>query len=34
VFQPLVFSGTKISLPTYQTTWKIDVGSGTWSPSP
>ena len=31
VFQPLVFSGTKISLPTYKTTWKIDVGAGTWS---
>ncbi len=31
VFQPLVFNGTKISLPTYKTTWKIDVGAGTWS---
>lgn len=31
VFQPIVFNGTKISLPTYKTTWKIDVGSGTWS---
>ena len=27
VFQPLVFNGTKISLPTYKTTWKIDVGA-------
>jgi hypothetical protein len=31
VFQPLVFSGTKISLPTYHATWKLDVGAGTWS---
>jgi hypothetical protein len=31
VFQPLVFDGTKISLPTYHTTWKLDVGAGTWS---
>jgi len=31
VFQPLVFNGIKISLPTYKTTWKIDVGAGTWS---
>jgi len=31
VFQPLVFNGTKISLPTYQVTWKLDVGAGTWS---
>jgi len=32
VFQPLVFNGTKISLPTYQSNWKLDVGAGTWSP--
>jgi len=32
VVQPLVLSGIKISLPTYKTTWKIDVGAGTWSP--
>jgi hypothetical protein len=32
VFQPLVFSGTKISLPTYLTSWTLDVGAGTWSP--
>jgi len=31
VFQPLVFTGTKISMPTYETTWKLDVGAGTWS---
>jgi len=31
VFQPLVFNGTKISMPTYLTTWKLDVGAGTWS---
>jgi hypothetical protein len=31
VFQPLVFDGTKISMPTYLTTWKLDVGAGTWS---
>jgi len=31
VFQPLVFDGIKISLPTYKATWKLDVGAGTWS---
>ncbi len=31
VFQPLVFGGTAISLPTYQVSWKLDVGAGTWS---
>jgi hypothetical protein len=31
VFQPLVFNGTAISLPTYQVSWKLDVGAGTWS---
>jgi hypothetical protein len=31
VFQPIVFSGTAISLPTYHETWKLDVGAGTWS---
>jgi hypothetical protein len=31
VFQPLVFSGTAISMPTYQASWKLDVGAGTWS---
>jgi hypothetical protein len=31
VFQPLVFTGTEISLPTYQTSWTLDVGAGTWS---
>jgi hypothetical protein len=31
VFQPLVFNGTLISLPTYQVSWKLDVGAGTWS---
>jgi hypothetical protein len=31
VFQPIVFSGTSISLPTYHETWKLDVGAGTWS---
>jgi hypothetical protein len=31
VFQPLVFNGTKISMPTYLATWKLDVGAGTWS---
>jgi hypothetical protein len=34
VFQPLVFDGTKISMPTYHETWKLDVGAGTWSPAP
>ncbi|HXU60588.1 MAG TPA: glycosyl hydrolase family 43, partial [Polyangia bacterium] len=32
VFQPLVFSGTKIALPTYQVSWTLDVGAGTWAP--
>jgi hypothetical protein len=32
VFQPLVFTGDKISLPTYNASWKLDVGYGTWSP--
>jgi hypothetical protein len=32
VFQPLVFTGTAISMPTYEVTWKLDVGAGTWSP--
>jgi len=31
VFQPLIFSGTKVSMPTYLTTWKLDIGAGTWS---
>ncbi len=32
VFQPVVFStSTKMLLPTYLTTWKLDVGAGTWS---
>lgn len=31
VFQPLVFNGTKISLPTYEVSWTLDVGAGTWS---
>ena len=31
VFQPFVFDGTKISLPTYHASWKLDVGAGTWS---
>jgi hypothetical protein len=31
VFQPLVFNGIKISMPTYLATWKLDVGAGTWS---
>jgi hypothetical protein len=30
VFQPIVFSGTKISLPTYLNPWKLDVGAGTY----
>jgi hypothetical protein len=31
VFQPLVFTGTAIGLPTYHDPWKLDVGAGTWS---
>ena len=31
VFQPFVFTGTQIFLPTYLETWKLDVGAGTWS---
>jgi hypothetical protein len=30
VFQPLIFTGTKIALPTYKVSWKLDVGAGTW----
>jgi hypothetical protein len=33
VFQPLVFTGTQIGLPTYQVSWSIDVGAGTWTPN-
>jgi hypothetical protein len=32
VFQPLVFNGIAISMQTYQVSWKLDVGAGTWSP--
>jgi hypothetical protein len=32
VFQPLVFDGIEISMPSYQASWKLDVGAGTWSP--
>jgi hypothetical protein len=31
VFQPLVLTGTKISMPTYLSSWKLDVGAGTWT---
>jgi hypothetical protein len=31
VFQPLVFTGTQISLPTYLASWSLDIGAGTWS---
>ncbi len=31
VFQPLVFNGIAISMPTYEVSWKLDVGAGTWS---
>jgi Glycosyl hydrolases family 43 len=31
VFQPLVFDGMAISMPTYEVSWKLDVGAGTWS---
>jgi hypothetical protein len=31
VFQPLVFNGTQISLPTYKVSWKLDAGAGTWT---
>ena len=31
VFQPLVFNGTQISLPTYQVSWSLDIGAGTWT---
>jgi hypothetical protein len=32
VFQPIVFSSsTKMLLPTYLTTWSLDVGAGIWS---
>jgi len=31
VFQPLVLTGGTTLLPTYQASWKIDFGAGTWS---
>ena len=32
LFQPIVFStSTKMLLPTYLTTWNLDIGAGTWS---
>lgn len=31
VFQPLILGQGKMLLPTYKTTWKLDVGAGTWS---
>ena len=31
VFQPFIFTGTKIGLPTYFPSWTLDVGEGTWS---
>jgi hypothetical protein len=31
VFQPLILGQSKQLLPTYKTTWKLDVGAGTWS---
>jgi hypothetical protein len=34
VFQPLVLDATKISMPTYLSTLKLDVSCGTWSKQP
>jgi len=31
VFQPLVFTGTSIFMPSYLSSWQLDVGAGTWS---
>jgi hypothetical protein len=31
VFQPLIFTGTQIGLPTYLASWTLDVGAGSWS---
>ena len=31
VFQPLIFSGQKVSLPVYRARWSLDVGAGTWN---
>ena len=31
VFQPLVFNGTKIAMPTYLPSFELDVGAGTWN---
>jgi hypothetical protein len=31
VFQPLVFNDSAISLPSYHTNWKLDLGAGSWS---
>jgi len=32
VFQPIVVTGTKASLPVYYATWKLNIAEGTWSP--
>jgi len=29
--KPIIFNNGLISLPTYQTKWKVDVGAGTWT---
>jgi len=31
VFQPLVVSGTSLSMPKYLASWKLDIAAGTWS---
>jgi len=31
VFQPFTFTGADISIPKYLTSWKLNVGAGTWS---
>ena len=31
VFQPLIFTGTKIAMPTYLASWMLNVSAGTWS---
>jgi len=32
VFQPLVITGTKASMPVYYAQWKLNIAEGTWSP--
>ena len=32
VLQPIVVNGSKISMPMYYASWKLDIAAGTWTP--